>query len=63
MKTKRFRYTEWQDKPTGKIMARELYDHENDPHENANVAGEPEYKQEIQRLSEMLKKGWKAALP
>jgi arylsulfatase A-like enzyme len=63
MKTKRFRYTEWQDRPTGKIMARELYDHNKDPHENVNVAGKSEYKQEIQRLSEMLKQGWRAALP
>ncbi|UCE48084.1 MAG: sulfatase [Phycisphaerales bacterium] len=63
MRTKRFRYTEWQDRPTGQIMARELYDHEKDPHENVNVAGESKYKQEIQQLSEMLKQGWRAALP
>jgi len=63
MRTKRFRYTEWQDKQTGDVMARELYDHEKDPHENVNVTGDPEYKQEIKRLSEMLNKGWQAALP
>jgi hypothetical protein len=63
MRTKRFRYTKWQDKPTGQVMARELYDHDKDPNENVNVADESEYKQEIQQLSEMLKAGWRSALP
>ena len=51
MRTKRFRYTEWQDAGTKKVMSSELYDHEKDPHENVNAAGDPEYKQETQRLS------------
>lgn len=63
MKTKRFRYTEWQDRQTGEVMARELYDHEKDPHENVNVAGELEYTPDVKRLSEMLKQGWRGALP
>lgn len=63
MRTKRFRYTEWQNTGTKKIMARELYDHEKDPHENVNAAADPTYKQDVQRLSEMLKQGWRAALP
>lgn len=42
------------------IMARELYDHEKDPAENVNVEAEPDYKQEVQRLSQMLKQGWRA---
>ncbi|MBL7187431.1 MAG: hypothetical protein ISS70_14005 [Phycisphaerae bacterium] len=44
-------------------MARELYDHEKDPHENVNSAAEPEYKQDVERLSQMLKRGWRAAVP
>jgi arylsulfatase A-like enzyme len=63
MKTKRFRYTEWQDRQTGDVMARELYDHEKDPHENVNVAGKPEHGPDVKRLSEMVKQGWRAALP
>ena len=63
MKTDRFRYTEWQDRKTGKILARELYDHQKDPDENINAAAQPEYKQQIPRLSRILKAGWRAALP
>jgi len=63
MKTERFRYTEWQERRTGKILARELYDHQNDPDENTNAADEPKYKKDVTRLSKMLKAGWKAALP
>ena len=44
-------------------MARELYDQEKDPHENVNVAAEPQYEQGIQRLSRMLECGRRAALP
>ena len=43
------RYTEWRDWKTGKIIARELYDHRKDPGENNNIAatqGDP-----VQQLS------------
>jgi arylsulfatase A-like enzyme len=63
MKTDRFRYTEWQDRKTGKVLARELYDHKTDPDENTNAADNPKYKKEVTHLSKMLKAGWKAALP
>ena len=63
MRTERFRYTEWQNRKTGEVMARELYDHKKDPHENVNVADEREYGPDIKRLSEMVKQGWRRALP
>jgi iduronate 2-sulfatase len=63
IRTERFRYTEWQDRKTGKAMARELYDHENDSAENTNLAKQPEYADQIKRLSEIVKNGWKGALP
>jgi iduronate 2-sulfatase len=63
MRTKRFRYTEWQDRKTGKVLARELYDHEKDPQENVNAVAQPEYKQDVQRLARILKGGWRDALP
>ena len=34
-----YRYTEWRDWKTGRIVARELYDHNHDPGENRNIAG------------------------
>jgi iduronate 2-sulfatase len=63
MRTKRFRYTEWRNRKTNKVMARELYDHEKDPQENVNAVDQPEYKRDVQRLAGMLKRGWRAALP
>jgi len=63
MRTKRFRYTEWQDRKTGKVLARELYDHEKDPDENINAADQPAYTKDIQMLAKILKAGYKAAMP
>jgi arylsulfatase A-like enzyme len=62
MRTERFRYTEWQHRKTGEVMARELYDHEKDPQENVNAADQPEYESDIRRLAGMLERGWRAAL-
>jgi len=56
MRTERFRYTEWRDRMTNKLMAQELYNHEKDPQENVNAAAQPEYERDIQRLAGMLKK-------
>ncbi len=63
MRTRSFRYTEWKNRETGKVLARELYDHRKDPQENVNVAARSEYEEDVQRLSRMLKSGWRAALP
>jgi arylsulfatase A-like enzyme len=63
MRSKRFRYTEWQDTRTNEVMARELYDHAKDPQENVNAAAEPQYEQDVQRLSRMLAQGWRAEMP
>jgi len=38
VRTERYRYVEWWDRGTGKIAARELYDHESDAEENQNIA-------------------------
>jgi arylsulfatase A-like enzyme len=62
MRTERFRYTEWLDRKTNELMARELYDHEKDPQENVNAVDQPEYESDIQRLAGMLKRGWHAVL-
>jgi iduronate 2-sulfatase len=56
MRTDRYRYTEWQDK-SGKPTARELYDHQVDPQENANVANRPENRELIEKLHAQLRSG------
>jgi hypothetical protein len=63
MRTERFRYTEWQNRKTGAVLALELYDHNRDPQENENAADQPEYRSDVERLSRMLKAGWRSALP
>jgi len=63
MRTERYRYTEWQDRKTKKPLARELYDHVNDPAENANIAGKARMGDIVERLSLMLNAGYKHARP
>jgi uncharacterized sulfatase len=53
----RRRYTAW---PDGTA---ELYDHEKDPYEYANLAAEPKHQAEVARMKKLLADGWKAALP
>jgi len=71
MRTDRWRYTEWQDRRTHAVVARELYDHQAEPStplgpgpgENVNLAGRPEHKATVRELSAKLKAGWRAARP
>ena len=72
VRTDRYRYVEWQREPGqpdgrvepgGEVLARELYDHRSDPAENVNVAGRAAYAETVERLSETLREGWKAARP
>ena len=43
--------------------ARELYDHVNDPNENANVANRAENKEKVEQLAKMMDEGWEGAKP
>ncbi len=63
MRTERYRYTEWLERKTRKVVARELYDHTVDPGENTNVAGRDENAAVLKNLSAMMKAGWRAARP
>ena len=63
IRTDRFRYTEWLDVKTRKRVARELYDHESEPAETANVADDTTYTKHVRDLSQQLHEGWLAARP
>jgi len=63
MRTKRYRYVEWKNTDNGKLVARELFDHETDPQENINIADLTENSDLVEQLSKQLNKGWKTALP
>jgi iduronate 2-sulfatase len=61
VQTDRYRYTEWIKVSTGELLARDLFDHQTDPHENISIANDPDNEDLMQKLSRMLDKGkgWK----
>jgi iduronate 2-sulfatase len=63
IRTERFRYVEWRSWIDGRFIAREIYDHENDPGENINIAGLPENEDLVRSLASILNAGWWKALP
>jgi arylsulfatase A-like enzyme len=62
VRTDRWRYTEWIN-GKNESASIELYDHENDPAENVNVAADTANKSVIAELAKLLHDGWRAALP
>lgn len=54
MRTVRYRYTEWIEWESEKIVAKELYDHKRDPEEMVNIIGEMD-ESFVNQLSEKLR--------
>jgi iduronate 2-sulfatase len=63
VRTERYRYVEWREWESKQVIARELYDHNSDPHETRNVVNHPERAETTEKLAQILLNGWKAALP
>lgn len=59
LRTPRWRYTEWAEGEAG----RELYDHDNDPHEIKNLANDPAQAETVEKLSQQLREAAKASFP
>jgi len=59
LRTPRWRYTEWDEGNKG----RELYDHENDPGEQHNLAEDPDYARIVERLSGQLRRAVAESFP
>jgi len=55
VKSSRFNYVEWVQLKTGKVLERELYDHQSDPFETVNVINDPKYTKDIELLAEKCK--------
>jgi iduronate 2-sulfatase len=51
VRTERFRYAEYEGQESGAM----LFDHNNDPHEQRNLAESPEFAQDRAKLSELIK--------
>jgi len=63
LRTERWRYNEWIHRETGRVAARELYDHARGPFTGANLAGRPGQEELVKKLSRMMKAGWRGAVP
>lgn len=55
IKTDRYRYVEWTDTRSNRILARELYDHFIDGQENVNQADNLSYQSQMPRLATLVK--------
>lgn len=56
VRTERWRYTEWANGKNGG----ELYDHQSDPHEYANLASDPKHAAVVQEMKALVQKNWPA---
>ena len=63
MRTDRYRYTEWRNQASSKVVARELYDLEVDPASNQNIADDADQSALVQSLASQLSKGYRTATP
>lgn len=60
MRTDRYRFTRWVErKDPKKVVAVELYDHETDPAENVNVAGDAQFAKAVAELNALADRGWR----
>ncbi len=62
MRTRRYRYTEWSALGSPYKSA-ELYDYRDNVHELRNLANLPQHVSLVNGLSQMLREGWRGALP
>jgi len=64
MRTDRYRFVYWcDDRQPDKPVARELYDHQNDPDENVNIAVDQASADLLKQLTQQWRDGWRKALP
>ena len=64
VRSDKWRFTRWKGKgKNGKLGGVELYDLENDPAGNVNLAGQDEYEAQVEAMSRLLDSGWRNALP
>ncbi|MEM1296912.1 MAG: hypothetical protein AAGH89_16220, partial [Verrucomicrobiota bacterium] len=63
VRTQHYRYVEWRENDSGKVLASELYDLTEESEEATNLAADPEKAVLLEKHQQILKDGWQAALP
>jgi iduronate 2-sulfatase len=63
VRTAQYRYVQWVERATGRVLANELYDHAADPHETQNLAARADARDLVAHHAALLHQGWPAALP
>jgi len=63
IRTPRWRYTEWRDKQSGEVQARELFDQRADPGEFHNLAGKEAHAETMEKLRERFESRPRGELP
>jgi len=64
IRTERYRFNYWcDDRKPDKSIALELYDHEKDPDENVNIAGDKANADLVKQFTQQWRDGWRKALP
>jgi len=59
IRTDRFRFTLWEQED-GTLVGCELYDQQNDPQGNVNLAGHPDWQDQVRELTSLHRKQWPA---
>ena len=59
LRTDRYRFVAWTNEQTRRVVERELYDHQNDPHETENMAVRAEHAELVRRLENQLITSWR----
>jgi iduronate 2-sulfatase len=54
LRTDRYRFVQWTELSTGKVVERELYDHHSDVAEMKNLAGVAGYQERLESLTKQL---------
>ena len=54
LQTKRYRFVEWREQSSTRVVHQELYDHNKDPKESQNLANDPKYAQLVKDLEAKL---------
>ena len=63
IRTKDYRFTQWRERGTDKVIFEEFYDNRKDHTEDKNHAANPVFKTRVDEHRRLLRAGWKKALP